>query len=307
MFTGAYRDYRLADWSIVSRRMSHQLLYKSICHQRHTSSLLYINNLYSFIKLRRYQSVVVREFYARLFYRNKMHPSRYSTCLYEYKDWAKPARHAQSLHDYVDIDFRYKRSGDGSGNGYVASRGIQVAAMLDIPQPTDALSIRAQSFDDVISGAYSEAAQSGAVIARRNERERNRVKTINQTFARLRQHLPSSAAASVTKHATHGGAGGAGSAVMKIKKLSKVQILRAAIHYIGQLQELLMTSDDDADSSSVISDADDSRKLHLQTQYISNSSSSSSSVSAGVENCRHEHTDYSSPTDVKRKTIHFHP
>lgn len=57
-----------------------------------------------------------------------------------------------------------------------------------------------------------------STIARRNERERNRVKTINSTFAKLRQHLPCSA---------------------KNKKLSKVQILRSAIQYINQLQHIL--------------------------------------------------------------------
>jgi len=137
-----------------------------------------------------------------------MQPSHYSTCLYGHEGWATPARHAQSLHDYVDADFRFKRPRTGSGNSYVASCGAQAAAALDVPRRrTDVLSARAQSYDDVISGGVycSEVGPSGAVIARRNERERNRVKTINQTFARLRQHLPSSAAASVIKPATQSG------------------------------------------------------------------------------------------------------
>lgn len=63
-----------------------------------------------------------------------------------------------------------------------------------------------------------------SVIARRNERERNRVKTINQTFAKLRHHLPS----------------GTG----RRRKLSKVQILRLAIQYIHQLQKVLESEAD---------------------------------------------------------------
>ncbi|CAD5110681.1 unnamed protein product [Dimorphilus gyrociliatus] len=55
--------------------------------------------------------------------------------------------------------------------------------------------------------------------ARRNERERNRVKHINSSFAVLRQKLPSSSG--------------------KKRKLSKVDTLRGAIDYIRHLQKLL--------------------------------------------------------------------
>lgn len=55
--------------------------------------------------------------------------------------------------------------------------------------------------------------------ARRNERERNRVKHINSSFAILRQKLPSSSG--------------------KKRKLSKVDTLRGAIDYIRHLQKLL--------------------------------------------------------------------
>ncbi|XP_041354903.1 achaete-scute homolog 1a-like [Gigantopelta aegis] len=64
-------------------------------------------------------------------------------------------------------------------------------------------------------------------VARRNERERNRVKLINTTFASLRDHLP---------HASKGS---------KAKKMSKVETLRAAIDYIRDLQSMI----GDADSS----------------------------------------------------------
>ena len=59
-------------------------------------------------------------------------------------------------------------------------------------------------------------------VARRNERERNRVKLVNLGFASLRQQLPNGAAN---------------------KKMSKVETLRSAVEYIKQLQELLDETD----------------------------------------------------------------
>jgi len=59
------------------------------------------------------------------------------------------------------------------------------------------------------------------VAARRNERERNRVKLVNLGFATLRQHVPNGA---------------------KNKKMSKVETLRSAVDYINQLQKLLNES-----------------------------------------------------------------
>ncbi len=78
-------------------------------------------------------------------------------------------------------------------------------------------------------------------IARRNERERNRVKTINGTFAKLRQHLP-----------TPG----------KAKKLSKVQILKSAIQYIHQLQGILESQDEEhADQTAAQSSKDPEERV----------------------------------------------
>lgn len=64
-----------------------------------------------------------------------------------------------------------------------------------------------------------------ATVARRNERERNRVKLINNTFATLREHVPGTFRKS------------------KSKKLSKVDTLRGAIDYINSLQEVLEEHD----------------------------------------------------------------
>lgn len=61
-----------------------------------------------------------------------------------------------------------------------------------------------------------------AAVARRNERERNRVKLVNLGFQTLRQHVPNGAAA---------------------KKMSKVETLRSAVEYIRALQQLLAEHD----------------------------------------------------------------
>lgn len=68
-------------------------------------------------------------------------------------------------------------------------------------------------------------------VARRNARERNRVKQVNNGFANLRQHIPQS----VINTLSSGGRGAS-------KKLSKVDTLRIAVEYIRGLQDLLESS-----------------------------------------------------------------
>ncbi|KAM7350560.1 lethal of scute [Cochliomyia hominivorax] len=68
-------------------------------------------------------------------------------------------------------------------------------------------------------------------VARRNARERNRVKQVNNGFANLRQHIPQS----VINTLSNGGRGAS-------KKLSKVDTLRIAVEYIRGLQDLLESS-----------------------------------------------------------------
>ncbi|XP_066466865.1 achaete-scute homolog 2 [Tiliqua scincoides] len=67
-------------------------------------------------------------------------------------------------------------------------------------------------------GLAGGGAGGAAAVARRNERERNRVKLVNLGFQTLRQHVPNGAAA---------------------KKMSKVETLRSAVEYIRALQQLL--------------------------------------------------------------------
>ena len=65
---------------------------------------------------------------------------------------------------------------------------------------------------------YAIPQELPVAVARRNERERNRVKQVNMGFQTLRQHVPNGAAN---------------------KKMSKVETLRSAVEYIRALQQLL--------------------------------------------------------------------
>ncbi|XP_019764683.2 achaete-scute complex protein T3-like [Dendroctonus ponderosae] len=65
-------------------------------------------------------------------------------------------------------------------------------------------------------------------VARRNARERNRVKQVNNGFANLRQHIPSFIAQAFESNTGRGN-----------KKLSKVETLRMAVEYIRSLEEIL--------------------------------------------------------------------
>ncbi|KAL7408089.1 hypothetical protein ABVT39_018043 [Epinephelus coioides] len=67
-----------------------------------------------------------------------------------------------------------------------------------------------------------------AFIQKRNERERQRVRCVNQGYAKLRDHLPGQSAD---------------------KRLSKVETLRAAIRYIKYLQGLVELEEGGANTS----------------------------------------------------------
>ncbi|XP_043267422.1 achaete-scute complex protein T3-like [Venturia canescens] len=98
------------------------------------------------------------------------------------------------------------------------------------------------------STPYGTVPHQPASVARRNARERNRVKQVNNGFATLRQHIPQSVAQALGGNTagTHGGSR-AGS-----KKLSKVETLRMAVEYIRSLQRLI-DDHDGTDGSSMIS------------------------------------------------------
>lgn len=76
----------------------------------------------------------------------------------------------------------------------------------------------------------------GASVVRRNARERNRVKQVNNGFSQLRQHIPVAIIADLSN-----GRRGIGPGANK--KLSKVSTLRMAVEYIRRLQGLIDDND----------------------------------------------------------------
>lgn len=87
----------------------------------------------------------------------------------------------------------------------------------------------------VSDGSAKMRPAPAVAVARRNARERNRVKQVNNGFSMLRDHIPPEIADTYDQ-------AGRGNA----KKLSKVETLRMAVEYIRSLETLLNldTSDD---------------------------------------------------------------
>lgn len=82
------------------------------------------------------------------------------------------------------------------------------------------------------------ASEQPMSVVRRNERERNRVRQVNDGYVTLREHIPQE----VVTALSNGGRGAS-------KKLSKVDTLRLAVEYIRRLQETIVEYDSDASSS----------------------------------------------------------
>lgn len=72
-----------------------------------------------------------------------------------------------------------------------------------------------------------------ASIARRNARERNRVKQVNDSFNALRKKLPAAVIAALSGGSRRGSG----------KKLSKVDTLRMVVEYIRYMENLIEESD----------------------------------------------------------------
>ncbi|KAF2894873.1 hypothetical protein ILUMI_11301 [Ignelater luminosus] len=100
-----------------------------------------------------------------------------------------------------------------------------------------------------------------ASVARRNARERNRVKQVNNGFAALRQHIPSNVLAAFAPqgNATPRGAN---------KKLSKVETLKMAVEYIRSLQQMLEDHEAEISAKSTVSD---NNSINSENRYYTNS------------------------------------
>ncbi|XP_076273469.1 uncharacterized protein LOC143204651 [Rhynchophorus ferrugineus] len=96
-------------------------------------------------------------------------------------------------------------------------------------------------------------------VARRNARERNRVKQVNNGFANLRQHIPNFIAQAFESSNGRGN-----------KKLSKVETLRMAVEYIRSLEEILAM-----DGEPMPSLTDSSRNCATPTSVTSQNDSQS--------------------------------
>lgn len=95
-----------------------------------------------------------------------------------------------------------------------------------------------------VSAGGGGVAETPLFVHKRNERERERVRCVNEGYARLRQHLPLE---------------------NKDKRVSKVETLRYAIQYINYLQKILASAKEtDESEASTVNDSkvvDDDGKI----------------------------------------------
>lgn len=129
---------------------------------------------------------------------------------------------------------------NNSGNGPTDRREIIILTKNAAETKQDVL-ITNPARKKLKSGRESVRIQNPPpiAVARRNARERNRVKQVNNGFATLRQHIPNSIAAAYESSSGRGGN----------KKLSKVETLRMAVEYIRTLEDLLAVSEDSENSN----------------------------------------------------------
>lgn len=127
---------------------------------------------------------------------------------------------------------------------------------------------------------YGGPAQQPASVARRNARERNRVKQVNNGFANLRQHIPPNVAAALSPQGATQGRGAS-------KKLSKVETLRLAVEYIRYLQQMI-----------------DEHENEINDHSMSHNNNGSSNCESGVVN---ENRYYASSPDSATQIYSSYP
>lgn len=104
---------------------------------------------------------------------------------------------------------------------------------------------------------YGAPPQQPASVARRNARERNRVKQVNNGFATLRSHIPQTVCQALSPQSNNSGRGAS-------KKLSKVETLRLAVEYIRSLQQMI-----DDHENEISSNPGDHQSINDQRYYTS--------------------------------------
>ncbi|TDG43070.1 hypothetical protein AWZ03_010510 [Drosophila navojoa] len=162
--------------------------------------------------------------------------------------------------------------GGGGGAALIKTRKYTPRGMA-LANASSSNSSNSSSSSSSCSSPYNvDQSQS---VQRRNARERNRVKQVNNSFARLRQHIPQSIIADLTK------GGGRG----PHKKISKVDTLRIAVEYIRRLQDLVddLNGGPSTNSSCTPTAAQFNLCLDETSSQSSNSSSSSTASSSASQ------------------------
>lgn len=115
---------------------------------------------------------------------------------------------------------------------------VSVTSLVHGVEPVNLLAKKPRLREN--SGDESTRTPTPLAVARRNARERNRVRQVNDGFAALRRHIPEEVAAAFETTNSNRGAN---------KKLSKVETLRMAVEYIRNLESLLNIGHDKENAS----------------------------------------------------------
>lgn len=116
-----------------------------------------------------------------------------------------------------------------------SQRSAKLAKTLKRPLPEIDTTVLCRA-----SGGKSKVFPLPVAVARRNARERNRVKQVNNGFSALRDRIPEEVAEAFEAQ---------GSGRGSIKKMSKVETLRMAVEYIRSLERVLEIDSYDADQA----------------------------------------------------------
>jgi len=169
--------------------------------------------------------------------------------------YQKPKGGKRQLHQQASPD----STNNNNNNNNTLKNMAPAGGVTFAPAPRGRGRKSAQTFVQVIPG-------QPVSVARRNARERNRVKQVNNGFGNLRQHIPFTA---------------------RNKKMSKVETLRCAVEYIRSLQIMLeenggyhvdLHNVSSTSPMSMLDDDDDEESLVYETSSHTDTLPTSSSV-----------------------------